>query len=70
VTISPAARRQHGTLHARILRQERLDTKKTAKTAAKRAMGTAHNAFPRSLLSPGCVTVPGGTIRCKGQPSV
>lgn len=40
---SPAVR----ALHARILRQERLDTKQAAKTTAKRAMTTAHTAFAR-----------------------
>jgi DNA-binding SARP family transcriptional activator len=34
-------------LHARVLRQERLDTRQAAKTTAKHAMTTAHNAFAR-----------------------
>jgi SARP family transcriptional regulator, regulator of embCAB operon len=34
-------------LHARILRQERLDTKQAAKTTARSAMATAHTAFTR-----------------------
>ncbi len=37
-------------LHARILRQERLDTKQAAKTTAKRAMATAHTVFARKSV--------------------
>jgi pSer/pThr/pTyr-binding forkhead associated (FHA) protein len=37
-------------LHARILRQEPLDTKQAAKTTAKRAMSTAHTAFTRKSV--------------------
>lgn len=38
-------------LHARILRQERLDTAKAVKTTAKRAMTTAHTAFTRKTVA-------------------
>jgi DNA-binding SARP family transcriptional activator len=37
-------------LHARILRQERLDTKQAVKTTAKRAMTTTHTAFSRKSV--------------------
>jgi SARP family transcriptional regulator, regulator of embCAB operon len=37
----------------KIAPRARLDTKKAAKTAAKRAMGTAHNAFPRKFVVAG-----------------
>ena len=37
-------------LHARVLRQERLNTKVAAKTTAKRAMATAHTAANRGSL--------------------
>jgi DNA-binding SARP family transcriptional activator len=37
-------------LHARILRQERLDTKRVAKTTAKRSMSTAHTVFTRQSI--------------------
>jgi SARP family transcriptional regulator, regulator of embCAB operon len=37
-------------LHARILRQERLDTKNAAKTTAKRAMATAHTPITRKSV--------------------
>jgi SARP family transcriptional regulator, regulator of embCAB operon len=37
-------------LHARILRQEPVDTKRVAKTTAKRAMAAAHTAFTRSSV--------------------
>jgi DNA-binding SARP family transcriptional activator len=40
-------------LHARILRQERLDTKRAAKTTAKRAMATAHTVSTRSAVVAG-----------------
>jgi DNA-binding SARP family transcriptional activator len=38
-------------LHARILRQERLDTGKAIRTTAKRAMTTAHTAFTRKTVA-------------------
>lgn len=38
-------------LHARILRQERLDAAKAVKTTAKRAMTTAHTAFTRKTAA-------------------
>jgi DNA-binding SARP family transcriptional activator len=37
-------------LHARILRQERLDTKRVAKTTAKRSISTAHTVFTRQSV--------------------
>jgi DNA-binding SARP family transcriptional activator len=37
-------------LHARILRQDRLDTKKAAKTTAKRAMSSTYTAFTRKSV--------------------
>jgi SARP family transcriptional regulator, regulator of embCAB operon len=40
-------------LHARILRQERLNTKQAAKTTAKRAMTTAHTAYTRNSVVAG-----------------
>lgn len=40
-------------LQARILRQERLDTKQAAKTTAKHAMTTAHTAFARKPVVAG-----------------
>jgi len=40
-------------LHARILRQERLDTKQPAKTTAKRSMATTHAAFTRNSIVAG-----------------
>jgi SARP family transcriptional regulator, regulator of embCAB operon len=40
-------------LHARILRQERLDTKRAARTTAKRAIATTHTAFTRKSVVAG-----------------
>jgi hypothetical protein len=40
-------------LHARILRQERLDIKKVARTTAKRSMSGAHNVFTRQTVIAG-----------------
>jgi len=53
-------------LHARILRQEQLNTRQAAKITAKRTMATAHTAFTRSSVVAGLRDAAGRHYPIKG----